>query len=200
MLLLNLGQDHPQRVKPDSVARALYISFMTQFPIPRDRPSFKDMYPVFAVDPANPLRTFTHVCFQSYYRVVWYSYTSRIFPSTGTHFISCRCAKAYRRIFRPPMHWPERTHWCGPDELHALLYNPTHDYWSDTKRWVTPPDILRLAGCAFDLFTTRGQFVYYAGVYTLRSMRSVAVPGAPIPVDVVSNSCIVSLSASTVNR
>ncbi|KAJ7186531.1 hypothetical protein C8R46DRAFT_1341920 [Mycena filopes] len=85
---------------------------------------------------------------------------------------------------RMSLHCPERMHWCGDDKIHAIIYHPTHDYWSHQQRWVTPPQLASFAGNAFDLFVTSGGLVYYVGVYRLHSLRGVSLPGGPVPVDV----------------
>lgn len=83
-------------------------------------------------------------------------------------------------------HFPKRTHWCGQDEVHATVYHPTHEYWASEDKWVTPTAITSLTGRPFDLFINRKNFVCYAGIYALHSMRDVHPPGSPIPPDVVS--------------
>ncbi|KAJ7175014.1 hypothetical protein C8R43DRAFT_596693 [Mycena crocata] len=84
---------------------------------------------------------------------------------------------------RPHVHFPKRMHWCAKD-IHAIVYHPTHEYLPLSNQWVTPPSIMSLAGQTFDLFVTRKNFVCYAGIYTLHSLRQVHLPGSPIPTDV----------------
>ncbi|KAJ7626138.1 hypothetical protein FB45DRAFT_75596 [Roridomyces roridus] len=88
------------------------------------------------------------------------------------------------RTPRPSMHFPMRTHWCGPEEVHALVYNPTHEYWPDVQKCVTPTTLAMQVGVPFDLFVNRRNAVCYAGVYALHSMREVGQFGEPIPPDV----------------
>ncbi|KAJ7436512.1 hypothetical protein B0H11DRAFT_1754783 [Mycena galericulata] len=101
-----------------------------------------------------------------------------------SRFPTCQTGMLRRHAARQYLHLPKRTHWCGQDEVHALVYHPTHEYWASINKWVTPTSITLLSGRLFDLFVNRKNFVCYAGIYALHSMRDVHPPGSSIPPDV----------------
>jgi hypothetical protein len=161
---------------------------MAGFPIPANRPAFIGLKPVQTIGPATELVPFTHVGFMSL--PVLYVYTCALQDVPTPRSIYIRFLFHVVSLFsvdcREPRHFPQRTLWCGPDAVHAIVYNPTHEFWSNSKRWVTPSTLSFLSGDVVDLFINIKNCVYYAGIYALHSMRDVHPPGSPIPHDVVS--------------
>ncbi|KAJ7231805.1 hypothetical protein C8J57DRAFT_1580501 [Mycena rebaudengoi] len=84
---------------------------------------------------------------------------------------------------RQAVHFPKRCVFPHPDCIHALVFAPTHEYWQPADKWDTFSHTGKFCGLTFDLFMTRGAYVYYAGIYTMLRLTGEA-PGFDIPGDV----------------
>jgi len=83
---------------------------------------------------------------------------------------------------RRSLHCPKRTVWSGGGKCHALVFASTHEYLH--PHWVNNTRMVANCGQTFDFFVNQAGFVYYAGIYTVHSLRMVHPPGATVTSDV----------------
>ncbi|KAJ7626142.1 hypothetical protein FB45DRAFT_1060644 [Roridomyces roridus] len=77
---------------------------------------------------------------------------------------------------RPAMNFPLRMQWIAPNQVHALVYHPTHEYTAQCNRWKRPTSLALAVGTEIDLFVNCGPSVFYAGIYTLHRIQDPTCP------------------------
>ncbi|KAJ7626184.1 hypothetical protein FB45DRAFT_1030480 [Roridomyces roridus] len=86
---------------------------------------------------------------------------------------------------RPAMNFPLRMQWIGTNQVHALVYHPTHEYCAQSHKWQRPTSLALSVGTDIDLFVNCGPSVFYAGIYTLHRTKEPTCPRElAIPPDV----------------
>ncbi|KAF7312932.1 hypothetical protein MKEN_00977600 [Mycena kentingensis (nom. inval.)] len=81
----------------------------------------------------------------------------------------------------PFLYEPHSAVWCGPERMHALRFSPVMRLVGQHAIWKPNCKGLELVGRRMHYFVHEDERVVYAGVYVVRSLREVCLPGVVVP-------------------